>query len=559
MPIKYIFKAGGLLSMDYVIKTIPVKKLLVNPNNARFFTKETDSTNEIEGILGLIEEDRNHVLNLCEDISKQGLMPNQIPVAMPIKGSDQYMMYDGNRRLTSIKLMTQYKNNLEDFGFKSSEAKKISSWSTNIKSIKCIIPENIADVNTMLFRSHAAAAGVGQVQWRGFARAKHVRNAGGKLVEVLAFTHLLTYLNDNSEIVSDIISKGDIDRKLSSFTNQKSFMLILGLEFDENKNIKCYYDKQDIKRLITKLFIDVDKYTATEIIQPKVQKQKYIAKFITENNIDKIKASTRVQIFSPYIGEFIAEVSKDIVPKEKIKNTISEHLQFAISDVATSTDKPIVLDENHADTNSSTKDVDTKEVTATKKSDTLSATAASATTTSNTRPKVDKKPSPFFATLTRSKVDTSVDNLPLITICDEIVRFSKEKVRDDYLYTIYPVTATILLRVLVGQSLKYLLRKRMHDKLTKQNNGTPRMEDPALSYIVKTVLDNRVIIFQNRTVSRAYNALFKDDSFKDALDLAVHHVRSSSTNQLDAFAVQFLPIAIYVLNTVWNETTPTNP
>ena len=115
--------------MSEIPKLILVKKILVNPNNPRFY-EDTPSSTEIDAINAMIALGNSKILSLCEDIAIEGLMPNQSLIISPIEEkSNCYLAHDGNRRLTCIKLMTVYKNHLNKFNLSPSEVEKIKKLS----------------------------------------------------------------------------------------------------------------------------------------------------------------------------------------------------------------------------------------------------------------------------------------------------------------------------------------------------------------------------------------------------------------------------------------------
>ncbi|WP_276933582.1 hypothetical protein [Dubosiella newyorkensis] len=54
------------------------------------------------------------MINLAKDIAENGLNPNELPILVPIEGEkNKYEVYDGNRRLTALRLLS----NPDKYGF----------------------------------------------------------------------------------------------------------------------------------------------------------------------------------------------------------------------------------------------------------------------------------------------------------------------------------------------------------------------------------------------------------------------------------------------------------
>ena len=56
---------------------------------------------------------RKEMINLAKDIVRDGLNPFEMPIVCFDSEIGKYIVYDGNRRITCLKLMTQYKGNLD--------------------------------------------------------------------------------------------------------------------------------------------------------------------------------------------------------------------------------------------------------------------------------------------------------------------------------------------------------------------------------------------------------------------------------------------------------------
>ena len=242
--------------MSEIPKLILVKKILVNPNNPRFY-EDTPSSTEIDAINAMIALGNSKILSLCEDIAIEGLMPNQSLIISPIEEkSNCYLAHDGNRRLTCIKLMTVYKNHLNKFNLSPSEVEKIKKLSCNIKYISCIVTSDKKRINQLLYRQHVAVAGISQVNWNSQVKAHFLANNNEKATKALAIARMIT--NSEKIMISEEtikqISNGGWHTKVDRLLTNKEYGYLLGIEFDSKNNIKCFFEKSIQENIILNFF-----------------------------------------------------------------------------------------------------------------------------------------------------------------------------------------------------------------------------------------------------------------------------------------------------------------
>ena len=81
-------------------KSIEVKNLLINTENPRFAPVK-DQQSAIDTML---IDKRSNLKNLAKDIAEKGLNPGELLYVT--KENKKYIVLEGNRRLTAIKLIT---------------------------------------------------------------------------------------------------------------------------------------------------------------------------------------------------------------------------------------------------------------------------------------------------------------------------------------------------------------------------------------------------------------------------------------------------------------------
>lgn len=90
------------MNMNHETKLIKVSQLLINVENPRFEKVE----NLQEAIKLMIENQNDKLAKLAEDIIENGLNPSDLIIVIPSDNSgDKYIILEGNRRLTAVKLL----------------------------------------------------------------------------------------------------------------------------------------------------------------------------------------------------------------------------------------------------------------------------------------------------------------------------------------------------------------------------------------------------------------------------------------------------------------------
>lgn len=154
---------------------IHLDNLKVNPANDR----HGELPSETHAIEWLLVNKTEKMKNLLHDIAhKKGILEE--PLVMKKGGSGQYIVYDGNRRVSCLKLLLglapeDIKNPLE----KRIEALRLGGASNISPYIECRIEDDINIVNDILERRHIPRnSGAGQLKWDGHEKENFLERTG---------------------------------------------------------------------------------------------------------------------------------------------------------------------------------------------------------------------------------------------------------------------------------------------------------------------------------------------------------------------------------------------
>ncbi|QHE60396.1 hypothetical protein FHE72_04575 [Rossellomorea vietnamensis] len=242
-------------------KVINVKDILVNLNNPRF-EEQPDEESEIIKILST-----KKIFQLMQDISKHGLDPSDLPNLIYNSELKKYIVMEGNRRITAIKVLNDIKNvpsSIEKREKIINQVQKITKENSfePIKSITCIVyKESDPTLKHFIELKHTGERkGAGRVQWDTESKARFDGSGNFReyLVEFLKQVHPKIESNFGLTTIERIIADPDmrvaigiiLDRKkpeikfVDNFSFQKLYYILdklLSKEF----NVNDFYHKED--------------------------------------------------------------------------------------------------------------------------------------------------------------------------------------------------------------------------------------------------------------------------------------------------------------------------
>lgn len=154
------------------VKSIKIAALIVNRANDRHGELE----NETAAIAWLFNTRETHMRNLTKDIVEKSKI-FELPLVWP--DGSRFVVYDGNRRVTCLKLLTQ-PSNAPSIELQQFFASQRELWSGEFpQTIQCQIEANREIIDEILFRRHTGTQnGIGQSTWDDRMKATFVARTG---------------------------------------------------------------------------------------------------------------------------------------------------------------------------------------------------------------------------------------------------------------------------------------------------------------------------------------------------------------------------------------------
>lgn len=202
-------------------KALPLTSLLVNQNNDR----HGELPDETAAIAWLLTNREDHMRHLTRDIVREKKIYE--PPLVSLEGS-KYVVYDGNRRVTCLKLLADPKK-ATTAEFQSFFREEREKWEGDFpEEINCQVETEKDDIDEILYRRHTGAqSGVGQSQWDDVAKSNFV-NRTGKKTKVNVAEEIENLLREKGLLTTKKkLPRANMNRLLSSetFRNRLGFTI----------------------------------------------------------------------------------------------------------------------------------------------------------------------------------------------------------------------------------------------------------------------------------------------------------------------------------------------
>lgn len=307
------------MTKNYKIEEYTVESLYVNPDNARYINSD-ELLDEESAIRQLIKLYQSDIVKLAEDISSNGLNPNELPIIVPGPDNDNmYLVMDGNRRITSIKLMTQYKNRLKELGVSAASRKFLQGLKCNIKVVNCVLyAKDDLEVNDLLEKLHTFRPGISQKKWDPQSQDRHQQKNGG-LTKRLAIIELLRASEYATPEAKSALNKARWTSKLKRFADYETDFF--GIGFDEDNNIILFLEEREVIKALSQLVIDLMAKHSNEIAQTVEVRKNYLNNFPSDKKPDFKKTVNPPILFKVDSKTFDITKAEPLVTEQKPANS----------------------------------------------------------------------------------------------------------------------------------------------------------------------------------------------------------------------------------------------
>lgn len=262
---------------------LKVEDLYLNPSNDRFIEAVEDEKTAIIAMYDVPNGNpEKEMYNLAEDIAENGLNPFEFPIVWYDERIEKYIVIEGNRRITCIKLMTQYKNDDELVKNKNSIKAyyKLEMYDDFDGSVQCVEYEDLDEAKKVLAKIHQDInEGIGRKGWDSYAKENNKASLGIKTKAYSIIEFVKKYINDH-EIDIDLLKQMQTEKwvsKLQRVISFSSFKETYNIDFSQNCTL-MYKDTEDqVFIMLSKLIRDIIDKPATGNFRLKDDFKKYLS------------------------------------------------------------------------------------------------------------------------------------------------------------------------------------------------------------------------------------------------------------------------------------------
>jgi hypothetical protein len=324
-------------------KLVKLTNLLINLENPRF-----DVLNDQrEAISVMIKGQKEKIVNLAEDISKDGLDPTNLPIIIDAPShSNTYIVLEGNRRIVALKILNNPELIPSDEQIIKKKIKNLSKRFRNSTEIKCMWFEDETEAYKWIELRHTGENnGVGTVNWTAIQKERFNIKRGKSSIVIQA----VDFVEKEGQISEDVREK----IKTMPITNFGRLLADpdvreeLGVDIKDG-NLVTVLPKEEVVKGLTKVAEDIaTKRINVNDIYYKKDKIKYI------NNLDDSKKPkkdkklseawnladgktsskpTRSYPASTSRKKIISRNCKLIIPEKRVNNIFTELKRLNVDD-----------------------------------------------------------------------------------------------------------------------------------------------------------------------------------------------------------------------------------
>ncbi|OUM85454.1 hypothetical protein [Parageobacillus thermoglucosidasius] len=266
-------------------KRIKLTNLLVNTQNYRY----EPVSSQIEAIHVMVREQKIKLYNLALDILKHGLNPSDLTVVSPWpKDNNLYIVHEGNRRVTTLKLLFEPDLFPPEFNNLQKKFKKLQTEYdlSPFEELMCVVFQNYDDADHWIEIKHTGEMeGAGTVRWDTAQQQRFKANKGGNISSVLQILELVStsdYFDQDTKNNAQLIGVTNLQRLIGD-PDVRSF---LGISI-KNSNVRLEKPEKEVAKGLTKIINDLaSKRIIVNDIYYKADRLRYLETF-QEHEIPK--------------------------------------------------------------------------------------------------------------------------------------------------------------------------------------------------------------------------------------------------------------------------------
>lgn len=306
---------------------IKIQDLYINPENFRYIN---DTDDELTAIIAMFKVSNRYpieMINLAEDISINGLNPFETPIVWYDEELKKYIVIDGNRRITCIKLMGQYKDN-EQIQLVIPEVTKIYTYDYKDDEIDCVVYEKLHEAQKVLSKIHQDVNnGIGRKPWDPYAKQK-ANSREGNISKTYSIIQFVEKYDGVKQELLDKMSEARWTSKLERVVSFKNFKDVYNIEFNGNTDILYKDTEEQVYKMMEKLINDLIDLPATGNFRIRSDFDKYVQELageyktqvVIDDSVNKDELLGKIGNETQIANEIKDKIEQEVETEEDINN-----------------------------------------------------------------------------------------------------------------------------------------------------------------------------------------------------------------------------------------------
>jgi hypothetical protein len=252
-------------------RTIDVGKLLLDTSNPRH--EPVDS--QREAVQALIQTERQKLVVLANDIGERGLSP--IDRLLVVKQGRNYVVVEGNRRLTAIRLLDN--PDLAEGTVIEAAIKRLAGQFEAPADADCsVVPTREDAEHWMRLRHDGEAGGAGVVRWNSFATNRFSHKPGSQAARAIAFLEAVTDGYPDNEVIQELCGRVAEKRltTLGRLVQDPNFRDRIGMVVDKH-TVQFRYPATALQEFLEHVLGDIAADVGVSQLKSKDQRTEYLA------------------------------------------------------------------------------------------------------------------------------------------------------------------------------------------------------------------------------------------------------------------------------------------
>lgn len=276
------------------VKKLSLKSLWINTENYRFDSNESQA----EAITVMVEDQKDKLYNLAEDIAENGMNPSDLPIVTDMPNhKGKFLVLEGNRRVTAMKIWNN-PSLLNDTTASPSLKKKFAQLHSKAKhklpdAVFCVFYPDPNEADKWIKLKHTGANdGVGTVSWDGQQTARYQAKVGEQSSPGLQVLEYLKSLDTFDEGLKGKLPKVKVTT-LTRLVTDKDVQGVLGIAI-ENGHVVSKLPETEILKGYTQVVKDLlRKDFNVKSVYTKEQREEYAKNFPKASRPDLSKATDK--------------------------------------------------------------------------------------------------------------------------------------------------------------------------------------------------------------------------------------------------------------------------